>query len=79
MTAAAIAAYVDAMAGIVGLDLRAEHRDGVIALVLPEPLTTLVRCLLEHSEELGDLWKVECECGSWSVVDVQPATVSAAP
>ena len=53
------------------------HRDGVIALVLPEPLTTLVRCLLEHSD-LGDLWKVECECGSWSVVNVQPATVSAA-
>ena len=37
-----------------------KHRDGTIALVVPEPLASLVRA---HSQpdELGDLWKAECE------------------
>jgi len=32
------------------------HRDGVIALVVPEPLLSLARRFLTHGE-LGDLWK----------------------
>ena len=48
------------------------HREGVIALVIPEPVATLVRSLVSHCE-LGDLWKAECDCGRWEVLTVEPA------
>ena len=47
-----------------------KHRAGAIALVVPEPLFTLVRCLLEDAE-VGDLWKAECEEGGWHAIDVE--------
>ena len=46
-----------------------KHRDGVIALVAPEPMASLIRCYLLGSE-LGDLWKAECHCGSWDSIEV---------
>lgn len=48
-----------------------KHKNQVIALVAPEPLTSLVRCYLEQSD-IGDLWETICECGSWLIVDVEP-------
>ncbi len=48
-----------------------KHRSGVIALVTPEPIASLVRSILTHTE-LGDLWKAECECGEWELIDVEP-------
>jgi len=50
-----------------------KHRSGIIALVVPEPLYTLVRSLLEDVE-VGDLWKAECEEGGWHAIDVAPTT-----
>ena len=50
-----------------------KNRAGTIALVVPEPLFTLVRCLLEDAE-VGDLWKAECEEGGWHAIDIEPAT-----
>jgi broad specificity phosphatase PhoE len=47
------------------------HRQGVVALVVPEPLASVVRCVLEHSD-LGDLWKAECDNGHWELIDVEP-------
>jgi broad specificity phosphatase PhoE len=47
------------------------HKDGVIGLVIPEPLASLVRCLLNHAE-LGDLWKATSEHGRWEVIEVRP-------
>ena len=47
-----------------------KNRTGNIALVVPEPLYTLVRCLLEDAE-VGDLWKAECEEGGWHAIDVE--------
>ena len=46
-----------------------KHKTSPIAVVIPEPLFTLVRSLLEEAE-VGDLWKAECEEGGWCVVDV---------
>ena len=46
-----------------------KHKSAAIALVIPEPLFTLVRSLLEDAE-VGDLWKAECEEGGWCAVDV---------
>ena len=47
------------------------YRDGVIALVVAEPMASLVRRFLTH-EELGDLWKAADRHGQWDVFDVQP-------
>ena len=48
-----------------------KHRSGTIALVVPEPLFTLVRSLLEDAD-IGDLWKAECEEGGWHSIEVLP-------
>lgn len=49
-------------------------REGVIALVLPEPLASIARRILTH-EELGDLWKALGSHGQWEVLEVQPLAV----
>lgn len=54
-----------------------KHRNGCIAVVLPEPLASLARCHLENGV-LGDLWQAETETGTWVQLDIQPefATVN---
>ena len=47
-----------------------KHKDGVIAIVAPEPLASVIRYQLAGNE-LGDLWKAECACGSWESIDVE--------
>jgi broad specificity phosphatase PhoE len=47
------------------------HKDGAIGLVVPEPLASLVRRLVDQSE-LGDLWKATAEHGQWEVLEVRP-------
>jgi probable phosphoglycerate mutase len=54
--------------------LAKKHKDGVIALVLPEPFASLFRSLLDHGE-LGDLWKAECQCGGWEQFEVEASSV----
>jgi phosphoserine phosphatase len=46
-----------------------KHREGVVAIVVPEPLASIVRSTLSQCEP-GDLWKAECECGGWQLLDV---------
>lgn len=46
-----------------------KHKQGVVGLVAPEPLASLIRCHLDHSE-MGDLWQAETEHGTWEVIDV---------
>ena len=48
------------------------HKEGVVGLVVPEPLASLVRGYLLHQGELGDLWKATACHGRWEVVEVQP-------
>ena len=50
--------------------LQKKHRSGVLAIVAPEPLLSLVASQLRPSG-LGDLWKVECACGSWDSIEVE--------
>jgi phosphoserine phosphatase len=54
-----------------------KHRSGVIAVVVPEPLASIVRCTLSRCEP-GDLWKAECECGGWQLIEVPPEKVALA-
>lgn len=51
------------------------HREGVIGIVVPEPLASLVRRHISQGE-LGDLWKATAEHGRWEVLEVE---TSAAP
>ena len=48
-----------------------KHRTGVVAVVVSEPLASLVQSLLMDCD-LGDLWKAETACGSWDSIDVEP-------
>jgi broad specificity phosphatase PhoE len=53
-----------------------KHRSGTVAIVVPEPAASLVRCFLDDSE-LGNLWKVQNEHGGWQVIDIEPQKVMA--
>ena len=53
------------------------HKDGNIALVVPEPLLSLVRCFVKHDSELGDLWKAPNGHGRWEMIEVEPQKVLA--
>lgn len=48
-----------------------KHRDGMVALVVSEPLATLVQSALSDSD-FGDLWRGSLNCGQWVVLDVAP-------
>lgn len=52
-----------------------KQKEGTIALVVSEPLTSLVRCELQPCK-LGDLWKSYTEPSGWEVIDTElaPAT-----
>jgi broad specificity phosphatase PhoE len=54
-----------------------KHRDVTVALVVPEPLASLVRALLLHAE-IADLWKAECEGGGWELIEVPAEKVALA-
>jgi broad specificity phosphatase PhoE len=45
------------------------HKEGVIALVVPEPLLSLARRFITHNE-LGDLWKAPSGHGRFEVLSV---------
>ncbi len=51
------------------------HKEGVVAIVAPEPLASLVRRSISHGE-LGDLWKAVGEHGRWEVLDGNPQPVA---
>lgn len=51
-----------------------KHSRATIALVVPEPICSLVRSHLAGTD-IGDLWKAECECGDWQVIEPRPADV----
>jgi probable phosphoglycerate mutase len=45
-----------------------KHKTGVVGLVVPEPLASLVREFLGR-EALGDLWQANCEHGRWTLIE----------
>ena len=44
--------------------------DTVVALVVPQPLCSLVRSILTE-QTIGDLWAAESDCGSWELIDTR--------
>ncbi|MEQ8209281.1 MAG: histidine phosphatase family protein [Lacipirellulaceae bacterium] len=54
-----------------------KHKQGVIALVLPNPLSAVLQSELSH-EKLGDLWHVEGEASQlWKKIEYAPAIKTA--
>jgi broad specificity phosphatase PhoE len=53
-----------------------KHKEGIIAIVVPEPLASVVRGLLLDGK-LADLWEAECDTGCWEVIDIAPGRVAA--
>ena len=51
------------------------HKEGVIGLVVPEPLASLVRCYVTR-DALGNLWHAAAGHGRWEVLEVQPEVVT---
>jgi hypothetical protein len=45
------------------------HKEGMIALVVPEPLLSLARRFITHGE-LGDLWKAPSGHGRFEILSV---------
>ena len=53
------------------------RKEGVIGLVLPEPLLSLARRFITHGA-LGDLWKAPNGHGRFEILDVEPDEILAA-
>lgn len=47
-----------------------KNGESLIALVVPQPLCSLVRAVLTR-DQVGDLWAAESDCGSWEVIDTR--------
>lgn len=45
-------------------------RDDVVAMVIPEPLASVVQSLLS-GEDLTSVWKSETDSGSWSIIETE--------
>lgn len=45
-----------------------QNQTSTAVLVVPEPLASIVRSELGLAE-LGDLWRAECMCGTWEVLE----------
>lgn len=46
-----------------------KHKEGVVALVAPEPLASVIRHIVHHDEVTG-LWKGSERCGVWEAIEV---------
>ena len=49
------------------------HKEGVIGIVVPEPLASLVRCCVKH-EVISELWKLDPGHPRWEILEVIPET-----
>lgn len=52
-----------------------KHKTGVIGMVVPEPLASLVRARLRDCD-VGDLWQAAADHGSWELIEVQPQAIA---
>ncbi|HMO12992.1 MAG TPA: histidine phosphatase family protein [Pirellulaceae bacterium] len=47
-----------------------KHRNATIALVVSEPLLSIIRLVAKASDTIGNLWEVECCCSGWEWIEV---------
>lgn len=53
-----------------------KHRRGVVALVVNEPLASLMKSLLNDTR-FEDLWAAECDSGNWELLEIEPERLMA--
>ncbi len=51
-----------------------KHKEGTIALVVPDPLAGVIQGELSK-REIGDFWKTQSDCGKWEVIAGEPQDV----
>lgn len=56
--------------------LAKKHRGGRIAIIVPQPLASIVRYVLIGGS-LGDLWKSELDYGTFELLKIEPESVPA--
>lgn len=71
-----VAAAVERVRSVISRLLR-KHSRGTVALVVPEPVASMVVSVLTEAP-LGDLWKAECEPGGWRMIEIHPEKVALA-
>ena len=49
-----------------------KKKQGVVGLVVPEPLASVL-CAMLKQEHVGDLWEAERTCGVWESFEVAPS------
>jgi probable phosphoglycerate mutase len=54
-----------------------KHKEGIIALVVPEPLTSLVKGWLLQSD-VGELWKPRDNVPQWELISIEPRVLASA-
>ncbi len=47
-----------------------KHKNGIVAVVVPEPLASIIRIVVKANDSMGNLWEAECRAGSWEWIDV---------
>lgn len=52
-----------------------KHKEGMIALVVPEPLTSLVRAWLLQSQ-VGEFWRPREEAPGWELIQIEPRALA---
>lgn len=53
------------------------HKNGLVGLVISEPMASLVRCEMLGCD-FGDIWKAELNAGTWELLNVdRPLSVAA--
>lgn len=57
------------------IKLLKKHKSGTVALVVPDPLASVVRSLLRHCE-LNDLWQSEQDNGDWELIELDPGKMA---
>jgi probable phosphoglycerate mutase len=55
--------------------LAKRHKDGIVGIVVPEPMASLVRCFVTN-EPVGDLWKASAEGGRFEIIEFEPENLT---
>jgi phosphoserine phosphatase len=58
--------------------LKRKHQGKRIGMVVPEPMASVVRCLLIGGS-IEDMWKAETDAGTWDLLKVEPQSDPAQP
>lgn len=69
-----LAEALERASGVIGR-LTLKHAGKTVALVVPEPLLSLLRSAIDESD-IGDLWKVECAPAAWQVLETGTAAAA---